>query len=529
MRIGASEAVFNEDSNDYDFRVESDVQANTLFVEGSSGNVSVGSGTPVPSASNYDSACLHIRQTGSSNVGAQLRFTTGQTGHNANDGSFIAQWEDLNVYLTNQEAGGWRFFAGSSASGLNKEVLSMDSHNNGIVFNDTDANIDFRIESDSDANMFFVDAGNNRVGIGTNAPSHALDIVESVDDFAMRITNNSDGSKGLQVRVSDNDSGENILELQSSNSATGTDYTNRLRIAKNGIPTFLQSSTNTDAESDLGCFAHFRNTNAAVNTGFTITLGSNDNSGTGIYARRIGSNNEHEMGFQVRNSSGSSVTRAMIHATAQFTVNTKLKTVNSSSAHIIALNDGNMGAMNIATDATSSRTGIVFTNTNGTVGSITMSGTTTTYNTSSDYRLKENIVTDWDATSRLKQLKPSRFNFKTDKDLTVDGFLAHEVSSIVPEAVTGTKDETEKISNVVLNADGTVLTHSVSKEKWEADKLPTTDADGNEEEPLYSSDTTWVESKIIPKYQGIDQSKLVPLLVKTIQELEARIAKLEGE
>ncbi len=99
----------------------------------------------------------------------------------------------------------------------------------------------------------------------------------------------------------------------------------------------------------------------------------------------------------------------------------------------------------------------------------------------------------------------------------------------MPEAVTGTKDETEKISNVVLNADGTVLTHSVSKEKWEADKLPTTDSDGNEEEPLYSSDTTWVESKTIPKYQGIDQSKLVPLLVKTIQELEARITALEGE
>ena len=87
------------------------------------------------------------------------------------------------------------------------------------------------------------------------------------------------------------------------------------------------------------------------------------------------------------------------------------------------------------------------------------------------------MVTDWDATSRLKQLKPSRFNFKADKDMTVDGFLAHEVSSVVPIAVTGEKDAVDK--------------------------------DGN------------------PEYQGIDQSKLVPLLVKTVQELEARIAKLE--
>ncbi len=82
------------------------------------------------------------------------------------------------------------------------------------------------------------------------------------------------------------------------------------------------------------------------------------------------------------------------------------------------------------------------------------------------------------ATERLKQLKPSRFNFIADADTTVDGFLAHEVQDIVPEAISGTKDAV--------------------------------DDDGN------------------PDYQGIDQSKLVPLLVATIQELEARITQLES-
>ena len=121
------------------------------------------------------------------------------------------------------------------------------------------------------------------------------------------------------------------------------------------------------------------------------------------------------------------------------------------------------------------------------IGSITMNGTTAVaYNTSSDHRLKENVVTDWDATTRLKQLRPSRFNFIAEPDRTVDGFLAHEVSDIVPEAVTGEKDATETY----------------------------TDEDGNEQTR--------------PIYQGIDQSKLVPLLVKTIQELEARITTLEN-
>ena len=112
------------------------------------------------------------------------------------------------------------------------------------------------------------------------------------------------------------------------------------------------------------------------------------------------------------------------------------------------------------------------------VGSITGTASATAYNTSSDYRLKENVVAMSGATERLKQLKPSRFNFIADADTTVDGFLAHEVQDIVPEAITGTKDAV--------------------------------DAEGN------------------PDYQGIDQSKLVPLLVATIQELEARIAALES-
>ena len=122
---------------------------------------------------------------------------------------------------------------------------------------------------------------------------------------------------------------------------------------------------------------------------------------------------------------------------------------------------------------------IEFLNGNGQVGTIRTSGTATAYDTSSDYRLKENVTYDWDATTRLKQLKPARFNFIADADTTFDGFLAHEVSDIVPIAVGGEKDEV--------------------------------DNEGN------------------PIYQGIDQSKLVPLLVKTIQELEARITTLEGE
>jgi hypothetical protein len=96
----------------------------------------------------------------------------------------------------------------------------------------------------------------------------------------------------------------------------------------------------------------------------------------------------------------------------------------------------------------------------------------------SDYRLKENVVDLTGATERLKQLPVHRFNFINNPSETVDGFLAHEVQSVVPEAAHGTKDAVDDDGNAVM--------------------------------------------------QGIDQSKLVPLLVATIQELEARITALEN-
>jgi hypothetical protein len=110
-------------------------------------------------------------------------------------------------------------------------------------------------------------------------------------------------------------------------------------------------------------------------------------------------------------------------------------------------------------------------------GTITITATTTAYNESSDYRLKENVVDIADGITRVKQLQPRRFNFIADSATTVDGFIAHEAQTVVPEAVTGTHNEV--------------------------------DEDGN------------------PVMQQIDKSKLVPLLTAALQEAIAKIETLE--
>ena len=121
----------------------------------------------------------------------------------------------------------------------------------------------------------------------------------------------------------------------------------------------------------------------------------------------------------------------------------------------------------------------MFRNGNGQVGSIETNGSATSFNTSSDYRLKENVVDLGGAIDRVKQLAPKRFNFIANPNKTVDGFLAHEAQTVVPEAVTGTYNKVDDNGNAVM--------------------------------------------------QGIDQSKLVPLLTAALQEAIAKIETLETE
>jgi hypothetical protein len=111
------------------------------------------------------------------------------------------------------------------------------------------------------------------------------------------------------------------------------------------------------------------------------------------------------------------------------------------------------------------------------VGSVQINASSTSFNTTSDYRAKENVVPMENSINRLKELKPCRFNFIIEPENTVDGFIAHEAQEVVPEAVTGEKDK--------LNYEGN------------------------------------------PEYQGIDQSKIVPLLTAALQEAISKIEQLE--
>ena len=337
--------------------------------------------------------------------------------------------------------------------------------NGGAIFNESGADVDFRVESDASSHGLYLDGGTGNVGIGLSGPAYRLQLTS--------VYETSDSPKVFKAF---------------NNSAGST-----------SSPQYTYWDMAGHGGADRVRF---------------ISYDYSSNSGT-----------RSRFNIQTTVDGGSFADRFIIENDGDATIPLKLQIRTNPGAGswgLAAETDGSSYArIRISSSGTGTQTKMAFLNTNGEVGSISTNNTATSFNTSSDYRLKENVNYEFDATTRLKQLKPARFNFIANADQTVDGFLAHEVSSVVPEAIKGTKDKTETKEKVVVNSYGNVIAENIEQEDWEIDK---TAADKK-----YPTDSTWEATKVVPVYQGIDQSKLVPLLVKTIQELEARITVLESK
>jgi hypothetical protein len=151
---------------------------------------------------------------------------------------------------------------------------------------------------------------------------------------------------------------------------------------------------------------------------------------------------------------------------------------SSSTNEFVVSRNNNGAALYIKNVGGATATAIIFFNGSSSVGSVTTTASTTAYNTSSDYRLKENIAPMTGALETVAQLKPVTYNWKADGS-DGQGFIAHELAEVVPECVTGEKDAVDK--------------------------------DGK------------------PVYQGIDTSFLVATLTKAIQELKAELDVVKAE
>ena len=345
--------------------------------------------------------------------------------------------------------------------------------------------------------LALVTGGTNRVhvtsgglvGIGTT-PAYKLDVAGTVN-----VVNGSDGriNLGATTNYLYGDSAGNLIAGNSGGERVQIDASGRLLVGTSTQrgPSYLQIEGNTSEGATGGSSIRLRRG--------TATPANGENLGTVVFADNTTGDGAYIQGqrdagtwsatslptrlvFSTSRDGTSSPTEKMRITSgdsngAQFLFNCTSFPSSSVKGTGLAPNGSQGNYFGCGTSSTSTFSHFEFHNPNGTVGSIATNASATAYNTSSDYRLKENIVQIPDAIDRLQQLKPSRFNFIVDPDKIVDGFIAHEAQAVVPECVTGTKDAV--------------------------------DEDGK------------------PVMQGIDQSKLVPLLTAALQEAIAEINALK--
>lgn len=317
--------------------------------------------------------------------------------------------------------------------------------------------------------------GTNNVALGDTA----------LDDGSL--TGNNNTALGRATLTANTSGGENTAvgtnALQSNTTASNNTAvgTNALQVnttgGNNTAVGYQAGYSNTTAGTNvfIGESAGYLNTTGSANTyvggdcGTLMTTGSS-NTIIGRFSGNAG-------GLDIR-TSNNNIVLSDGSGNPRFYVN------GNGGGNLLGASGSNVLTVSSAAAVTSTR--LIRFNVNGSitgagteVGSIQYNGSGTSYLTSSDYRLKENVVDLTGATDRLKQLPVHQFNFIHNPDMTVDGFLAHEAQAVVPEAVSGTKDEVDEDEN--------------------------------------------------PVYQGIDQSKLVPLLTAALKEAVERIETLEAK
>ena len=449
-----------------------------------------------------------------------------------------------------------------------------------------------RADSDqiaSDAFFIGTDAGNatdpggfnaklvintsGNVGIGTSSPSATIDVVSSGTNSQSLAEFSS--ASGLRAKIASDGGDDCYLYLYDTNDA------NTVSFRTDGNHSFINGGGNFGiGTASPASVLHVYD--GGSNTANTITFGNPSATPKGEIHYTAGGSEFLTISAKGTNSSLGNIVfktgatpdeRLRIDPSGNLLVGTTddqpfNNSAGSSADNGIALKDN--GQLQVSSykatagsgyvgyfNRTSTDGGIVaFSKDGTTVGTISVTGSATAYNTSSDYRLKEDDVPLSGATERIKALRPINFAWKAD-GTRVDGFLAHEAQEVVPESVTGTKDgmmdEEYEVTPAVYED---VITPAVEAvEGVEAvEAVEAVDAVYDEEGELVSEAIEAVEAvegveaveaqeettesvliteavmgtRSVPDYQGIDQSKLVPLLTATIQELIARIEALEG-
>jgi hypothetical protein len=350
-----------------------------------------------------------------------------------------------------------------------------------------------------------VEGASNTAYFGTNGDRNDIFVNYNPTDGA--IPNSGRSTAGIQL---DGAGGGSNIRFRTSN-ANNAASVEAMRIDSSGNVGIGTDSSTSLAHTlvlldDMSVITQVSSPNNT--SGGVIKLGATGQTGAAcqaeIQVHRGSDSNTGDLSFSTAN--GSSVAEAMrIDSSGNMFVGKTASDQDTVGCELLGNGKALFTASNAAPlilNRTTQGGAIANFNREGVnVGNISVTNSATAYNTSSDYRLKEDWVPMSGASERVQALKPVNFAWKIDGS-RVDGFLAHELQEVIPEAATGTKD-------------------AMQDEEYEVTPA-VLDSDGNEISPAVMG------TRSVPDMQGIDQSKIVPLLTAALQEALTKISTMEA-
>jgi len=468
----------------YKVRIGSETDDMVLFAGGSermridsSGNVGIGDTSPdaalnIERSTNYvltnsgrAENGIHIQSgsAGSGEYGGAISFTCGNLGSAAvaavNDGG------------SDNDSVGLAFITHSSSTGSvdAAEVARFDENGNfGIGTVSPTTRLDISPPDNTTANKITFSTGlvrangNDVIAGGFDSEFVTRDGNVNTGAFIRVIDTNTNGSFPTTVRGG-------VLSFGTVDGITSSsaDASEKMRIDSSGRVGINRTPAITNSKLEVG---------GADNVPLINVEASGSTAGIGI-----GSGHFQFYTGTTERMRITSTGRLLVGGTSD---NSYVLNVNAAAGnkgiHVdnISFNSDNGAFRTSPSGNTSYRAGVYLNSGGTTVGKIEVTSANTTYTTSSDYRLKENITTLENGLDRLNQLKPVKFNWIEDGK-EEEGFIAHEVSEIFSDAVVGEKDAVQD------------------------------------------------NGKISP--QTMDYGRITPLLVKAIQEQQEQIEQLKTQ
>jgi hypothetical protein len=395
FRTLADGSVFNEGGVDADFRVESDANANGFMLDASTSTVGVNRA-----------------------AAATVALSVNATATNSSTYALEACNSSSNTKFIVRSDGYIGFYKTGNAAGLihntNGAITITPDAGGHFVFNEGGVDADFRVESDSNTHAIFLDGATNTVSFGSSDPQTAYSFIGAGGIY---IGNGNQPSGDFMSIDAEGSSGNTSMTFYRYDSSAAQ-YQNRLSIAGETAETVF---------NDSGLDVDFR-VESDGNANMLFVDAGNNRVFIGV-------------------ASGSFGAALTIENAASYNIESR-RTGTGSEGHI------------------------AFNNANGICGTIFTNGSATSYNVSSDYRLKENITDANDAGDKIDAIKVRQFDWKADGAHQDYGMIAQELMTVAPEAVSAPENPDEMM--------------------------------------------------------GVDYSKLVPMMLKEIQTLRLRITALEN-